>query len=89
MIEEQIIEAVLPVIHINGTSKESLCSELESAYSALNAAYDAIKKTAPNGRDYYTAPGRMQQAEEQHRARLSMVQAVMDNIEAVLIGIDS
>lgn len=43
----------LPCIHPNGTSKNELLAALSNASLALDAAFVALKKTAPNGRDYY------------------------------------
>lgn len=73
---------VTPIIHLNGTSKESLLEALENAYAAVREAMDKLRECAPNGRDYYPEPGRMDKAVAQHRQRQEHLQAVYDSIEA-------
>ncbi len=43
----------LPTIHLNGTSKANLIEPLCEASQSLDLAYEALKRTGPNGRDYY------------------------------------
>lgn len=73
---------IVPFIHMNGTSRERLLEALEEAYCAVREAMDKLRECAPNGRDYYPAPGRMEQAVAQHRGRQEHLQAVYDSIEA-------
>lgn len=81
-------DVVLPVIHMNGTSADSLTDDLCRAYSALSDAYDKVKNTAPNGRDYYPAgPEQFEAARAQHYARLDAIHAVMDSLVAQAEGI--
>jgi hypothetical protein len=44
---------IMPTIHINGTSRESLVSDLEIACNAIATAISAVIECAPNARDYY------------------------------------
>jgi hypothetical protein len=75
---------ILPTIHMNGTSRDSLSEDLCGAYNALREAYDALKRSAPHGRDYYPqGDGALSVAQGQHRARLLAVQSVMDELAAV------
>jgi len=46
----------VPLIHLNGTSFESLTDSLEKLYGSLQAARDRIRECRPNGRDYYPFP---------------------------------
>lgn len=78
---------VVPVVHVNGTSAPNLIGSLNDAWEALDAAAEFIRKAAPNGRDYYPAPGRMALAEAQHRARLAAIRGVQDNIQAEIEAI--
>lgn len=73
--------AVLPIVHLNGTSRERLLAVRDVAYCKLDAAMDAMRDMAPNGRDYYPQPGLMEKAVEQHQRRLSVVKALMDEIQ--------
>lgn len=80
---------IAPIVHLNGTSKQMLMDELEEAYYALNKAYDVIKQSGPNGRDYYPVPGLMEKAVEQHTQRLKAIDAVKDSIAEQLNAISS
>jgi hypothetical protein len=71
----------LPIIHLNGTSKQSLLEQLEEVYLALSAALDAMRKASPNGRDYYPQPGRMEKALLVHRRRMLGVSSLMVEVE--------
>ena len=80
-----IPQVVSPSVHLNGTSQKSLLDSRGDAHDALNNAYEVLKQTAPNGRDYYVSaadPKSLERATEQHMARLNAIQAVMDSIES-------
>lgn len=76
------IELAVPFVHLNGTSRESLESNLAAAYAAVLEAMDALRQCAPNGRDAYPQPGLMQRLEAQHRTRQEYLRAVADSLEA-------
>ena len=79
----------LPTIHLNGTSATGLIMNLADASEALDAAYEALKRTAPNGRDYYPqGPAALTQAEEEHRRRLLAVDSVKAEVDALIVAID-
>ena len=82
------MQLTYPLLHMNGTSAEGLRRPLEDAYAALDAAYEALKQTAPNGRDYYTSPGTMHKAEEEHRSRLKRIDSIKAEIESLIGNID-
>lgn len=44
---------IMPTIHSNGTSAESLREQYVSAHHAADAAMKAVAKIDFNGRDYY------------------------------------
>ncbi len=77
-----------PIVHLNGTSPERLIDALSDAYDAVNTAIDKLRECAPNGRDYYPEPGRMEKAIDQHRVRGEYLKAVLDSIQAEIISID-
>lgn len=78
----------IPTIHLNGTSRESLMDGFEAAYYALGKAYDVLKQTAPNGRDYYPqGPHALQQAADEHMARLRKIDEVRDEISELMCAI--
>ena len=77
-------EIVVPIIHLNGDRKEVLLERLERAYDALQAAYALLKDCAPNGRNYYPAPGLMERAIAQHLERQRHLDAVLESIDQEL-----
>lgn len=79
---------VAPTVHLTGTAKEDLLEAIELAYVALNTATDALRKTAPNGRDYYVqGPDRINLASAQHCDRLRRIDSVRDELEAITCAI--
>lgn len=79
---------IIPIIHLNGDRRETLMAQLETAYLAVGAAIRALQVCAPNGRNYYPEPGRMQKAEAQHADRMAHLGAVYRSLEAEAIQID-
>lgn len=73
---------IMPFVHANGTSAEELIAVREDAYTALLAAFDALKKMGPNGRDYYPIPGAFEQAVKQHESRQTALSDLMEDLEA-------
>lgn len=75
-------DLVMPIVHLNGTSAESLLEERGNAWNAINEAYAALRRMAPNARDYYPGqPGLFEQAVAQHTRRLQALHDVMDELE--------
>ena len=81
-------ETVSPIVHPGGTSREELLQLRAEACSAIIASLAALRRMAPNGRDYYPEPGRMELAVEQHRQRCKALTAVLDSIRAECRAID-
>lgn len=80
----------LPMIHLNGTSRESLIEGLCEASSAIEAAYQALKQTAPNGRDYYLLGSEaMRVAEAEHVDRLRRIDGVKTEVDEMTRAIDA
>lgn len=78
----------LPCIHLNGTSRESLVNDLEGAGNALELAYQALKETAPNGRDYYPlAEGAFGVAVKEHMDRLRRLDAIKTEVDELIRSI--
>lgn len=71
-----------PTIHLNGTSRDDLLNEIDNAYHLLNDAYDALKRTAPNSRDYYPqGANAMAAAEREHMGRMLKVDDVRRELQ--------
>lgn len=74
----------MPHVHLNGTGKQTLIDDLSSASDALNAAYAALKRTAPNCRDYYPiGAAAMDAAQRQHFDRLKRLDEIKAEIDAM------
>lgn len=74
-----------PMIHLNGTSKESLITDLTEALTAANSLFTTLQRMSPNGRDYYTLPdvdGRsaLSIAQDEHRNRLDLVHRIQTEL---------
>lgn len=80
----------IPVVHLNGTGKEELLKLYDDAFTKLESAYHALKKAAPNGRDYYTISAfAISGAQNDHRNRLRLIDSVKDELEEIMKGIDA
>jgi hypothetical protein len=77
-----------PFIHLNGTSAEELRDAYVAALHAVNAAYEAVQKCSPNGRDYYPVPGSLDSAIEEHRTRLQALHAISEELLALAVHCD-
>lgn len=82
-------DVVSPIVHLNGTSAERLIEQLSDVYDAAEQLYAALKQAAPNGRDYYPEPGRLERAIAQHRQRMAAVQAIQASVEAEIAAIEA
>jgi hypothetical protein len=82
-------DPVLPIVHLNGTSQESLIEQRAAFYRALGAAERALQDMAPDGRDYYPEPGRMEKARAQHARRLAVLGALRTEIEAEIASLEA
>lgn len=81
-------EVIYPIVHLNGTGKDQLIENLCKVRDMLEEAKRDLKQAAPNGRDYYTVPGRMDLAVEQHMRRMKAIDNLVDNIDSEIIAID-
>lgn len=79
-----------PTIHMNGTSGDELFAQNMNALVALRAAYEALLKATPNGRDYYVqSPGAITRAVDQHGARLRRLQDVIAEVGMIVEEINT
>ena len=76
----------LPTVHDNGTGKETLIRGYNRAWEALGAAYELLKLTAPNARDY--GPEALENAETDHDDRLGLIQLVIDELDDLINAIE-
>jgi len=79
-----------PTIHINGTGKADLLNGYRQAMAAVRLAIDAVRSTAPHGRDYYVQRDNpIQMAMREHAERLVKLQSVFDELQALAIHVSN
>lgn len=80
----------IPTVHLNGTNAETLRSEYEKAYYAIQAAIDALSEATLNGRDFYPqGPDAYYEARDQRNEAFSCLYAVRDYAGRIVEGIDA
>jgi hypothetical protein len=78
-------EIMVPMVHLNGTSKQSLLDQYENAIKALEDAKDVLLKSAPNGRDYYPkGPDAYEIARKQHYSRTAKINQVINELTSIV-----
>lgn len=81
---------MIPSIHMNGTSQHDLLDQYAKARAALRAAILALQDAAPNGRDYYPqGSNAIGKAIEEHRARLTSLENVHDELGTIMDAVHS
>jgi len=75
----------LPIIHLNGSSKESLIDGLKEAWTALEEAEKVLRRHYPHDRDYYISPDPEagSKARAEHDSRLLRIKSVRNEIEHI------
>lgn len=72
---------MLPTIHNNGTSRAELLAGYVEAIEALDEAIAALRRAAPNGRDYYPqSPQAYPQARDEHLAHITALDAIRQDL---------
>lgn len=75
---------ILPTIHSNGTSRSALFDGYAEAIVAIDFAIQAIRETAPHGRDYYPiSPDAFTQAREDHLVRLATLEKISEQLQTL------
>lgn len=77
-------KVIVPVVHLNGTSRDALVSQANAAVMALDIALGALQLAAPHARDYYPlGNGAYTRAEAEHRSRYERVSSARDELMAI------
>lgn len=74
---------VIPMVNINGTSRDALVSAYCDASEAIRRAVEAVGRTSPHGRDYIGNDVAFNNATRQHRDRVAKLQAVFFEIQSL------
>lgn len=73
----------VPLVHLNGTSSETLLRQNEVAVGALEQALQSLCRAAPNARDFYPRPEGFEPARREHDARVAKLREVLDELIAI------
>ena len=74
----------VPTVHLNGTSREELLTQLTTAADAVRDAISAVQKACPNGRDYYPqGKDAVREALRQHDNRLRCMADVLCDLSEI------
>ena len=79
-----MIALAIPMVHLNGTSRQELEEQLAAASVALNNALSALIRATPHGRDYYPQGADiLKLAFDQHKERMLKIQSVISELETI------
>lgn len=77
---------IKPTIHLNGTSREALHEGYRVAYDAVSDALAAVRRTHPNGRDYYPQDkANLITALAEHYRREGVLEKVLAELEELCL----
>jgi hypothetical protein len=74
---------IIPIVNMNGTSRENLLQQYIDALEGLRHAIRTLGAMAPHGRDYQTQPGLYQQARVQYEAMIAPVHKAYLDLSAL------
>ena len=75
-----------PVVHLNGTGRETLTREYRAAYDAAKATRESFALVTCHGRDYYPLPGdAYYDARRVRDAHLRSLDLLIEYLEAHLV----
>jgi hypothetical protein len=88
MKDETATNLVLPVVHLNGTSRRALIEQRCAAALAIGKAIEGLNRMSPHGRDYYPVPGLLEAALDQYRRRVTVLRALLAEVESEIAALD-
>ena len=78
----------IPLVHLNGTSKQALLDQIADAGCAVQAAMRKLDDACPNQRDYYPlGEEAWREAVAQHTARLDKLSEVFGELQQIMDGL--
>lgn len=79
---------VVPMVHLNGDTEDTLMRGLEESHHVLNQAMEVMRMMAPNARNYYTIGNAAYgQASDQYRVMCQRIFDTQAEIQAIMEGI--
>lgn len=90
MITRKREELSMPVVNLNGTSREELKQQCYDAVNALTIVGQQLNLMTPHGRDYQTIGfERYELARSQHLDRVRSIEAIKDEILAIYASLQT
>lgn len=87
--ETDMTYLISPTLNINGSSAEDLIAPRREALDHLMDAIEALRKVAPNGRDYPDGFDALTRDRDIHFTRLESLKALREEIFAEALAIQS
>jgi hypothetical protein len=79
---------LVPTVHLNGTDRETLLCQANTAVRLLGAARQALLDAAPNARDFYVrGPDAFAPAQRAHRERMERIEGLIVEMADIALGI--
>jgi outer membrane protein assembly factor BamD (BamD/ComL family) len=75
----------LPIIHMNGTSAETLLDGYRNAMNKLQEAIDALGTVEFNARDYYVEKGAWDRAVKERREQMAALRKVHEELTEIAV----
>lgn len=82
------IHVTLPIVNMNGSTKQELMEQVWAQYTVVMAAYEVVIQFPPHGRDFQISPaGDYEKAREEHQERSLRLLKTAQELEALYIGL--
>ena len=79
----------VPLVHLNGTSKDALVRQNVEARTAVRKAMEALIRAAPHGRDFYPLGNEAWcVAQDEFNSRLARLREVFSELEELVEHIE-
>ena len=81
---------IAPLVHINGTDRDTLIAGYKAARNAIMDANFLLRAAGPNGRDYYTlGPEAWNTAVFEHAMRLQQIEDIARDLSDIIAQIQN
>src|SRR5262245_33043698 len=86
----QMMDVLIPTVHLNGTDPKSLLDDLRNAIAVLREAEGMLERCTPHDRDYYPQGAFAgAKARVDHLFRLARVRHNIDELERIREGVQA
>lgn len=79
----------MPMIHLNGSDRDTLAQQYIDAVYAMNDAIATVRQIDVNGRDYYPISDDASSiARKEHQARINALENIWRELTAIAVHVD-